>query len=106
MKEEWGCNKPTENPVWVDDEDEYFTCPFKFYINCPSARDFLKRYDDLKDGIVAPLPYDKTLAKFLEAVSFFNGEYCRFLKDKQPASNTASLEAFMNKDKPSDQEKD
>lgn len=28
----WGCDEPTQVPVWVDEEEdcEYYTCPFKF----------------------------------------------------------------------------
>jgi hypothetical protein len=82
-KEQWGCEKPAQVPIYEDEQDAFYNCPWRFV--SASTIDFLQRYNDLKNGIVAALPYNQTLNRFLEAVHYFDGEYekARKMKDER-----------------------
>ena len=84
-----GCEVAAQQAIYEDDEDSFFTCPFKFI--SPSVADFLSRYDALKDGWTRGLPYDKTLNKFLEAIRCFEGYLAKFKSDKEPQNDFSAF---------------
>jgi hypothetical protein len=89
-KEQWGCEKPTEQPIWSDDVDDFYNCPFRFIASC--TFDFIERYDAIKTGMCTGLPYDKTINRFLVAVKIYENYFNRFYdeKNKQPQRTSSS----------------
>jgi hypothetical protein len=74
------CEKISEEPVWSDENDDFYNCPFRFILD--NTNDFLSRYDAIKQGWTLPLPYDKTLSRFIEASKYYEQQYSKFLEQK------------------------
>lgn len=89
-KEQWGCEKAAEYPIWSDEDGDFYNCLVRFIT--PSTYDFLSRYDAIKNGWAVGLPFDNTLNRFVEAVNIFEHHLAKFEAEKQPeASNDLSV---------------
>lgn len=80
IKEQRGCDKPTQIPVWVIDEYKFFICPFKWV--SPQISFWYKKYSLIKNNICLPLNYDFCNPKFIEAIDIYEYYLHQFTKDK------------------------
>jgi hypothetical protein len=82
IKENLGCESPTQTPAaWLDENEEWFNCPIRF-IN-KSTLDFIEKYDAYRNKMATPPDFDKQSARFNIAVKYFESELSRFIEMKQ-----------------------
>ena len=79
-KEQLACEKISAEPIWSDENDDFYNCPFHFISY--STFDLLSRYDAIKQGWALPLSYDKTLNRFVEAIEYYEKQYNKFYNQK------------------------
>lgn len=81
LKKDWGCEEPTHDAVWVDDEDEdeFHTCPIRFIPG--NVFGWFREYTYAKDFPGAALPYHRRSARWIEAYETYNAAYGRYLKE-------------------------
>jgi len=91
LKEKLGCETPTQEAVWEDEDDVFFNCPIRFITENVWA--FIKKYDAIKNGICRPKEYEQTAARFIQAANFFEKEILRFTKAKEPKDH-GSMNVF------------
>ena len=99
LKNDWGCDTPTQSAVWVDDEgNEYFNCPLVFIpLN---VQVWFEEYSYQKEFGGAP-PYRKQSKKFIEAMRIYDTALITYrdLAPKPKASQDLSaLISKRNKD--------
>jgi hypothetical protein len=79
-KENLGCEVPTKESIWEDEDDAFYSCPFQFIAPC--IFDFIERYDSIKSGLCSTLPFDSTPNRFLKAARIYESYYRRFYEEK------------------------
>ena len=78
LREQRGCEVPTQQPVWEDGEDQYFSCPLLWITD-----EIIAWYDEVVySKEFGGLPYDRQSNRFVEAYLFYQSEMSRFTKEK------------------------
>ncbi len=76
-----GCEQPTQTPVWVADEYEFYICPIQWIT--PQITTWSRKYRYIKDNICNSINYDNSNPKFLEAIEIYEKYLHEFREDKQ-----------------------
>ena len=80
IKKQRGCESPTQMPVWVIDDYEFFICPLSFLSY--QILTWYKKYKLIKDGICKPVNYNNSSPKFLDAINIYDHYYNKFRNEK------------------------
>jgi len=80
IKEQRGCEQPTQMPVWVIDEYSFFICPLSFI--SPQIKSWYNKYNQIKKGICQKLNFNSTNPKFFEAIDFYTYYLDKCKQDK------------------------
>ena len=71
-KKIWGCEEPASSAAWVDGENQFYSCPFKFIPEVVFM--WFEEYQYSKTFKTAP-DYSLQSAKFCHAMSIYENEY-------------------------------
>jgi hypothetical protein len=78
LKEQRGCETPTQQVVWEDDEDVFYSCPILWI-----TPEIISWYDEVAySKEFGGTPYPDQSNRFVEAWLFYNSEMNRFTKLK------------------------
>lgn len=78
LKEQRGCEKPTQQPVWEDEDDVYYSCPILWI-----TQEIIDWYDEMAySKEFGGAAYTDQSNRFVEAWLFYNSEMGRFSKAK------------------------
>ena len=86
-KEYWGCDIPTQIPVWEDEEDVFYNCPLQFIPN--TVWDWAEEYGYNKSMPGTAHPFAKQSAKYLEFLHYYNIQMSRLRKKEDGEGNSA-----------------
>lgn len=84
VREMYGCEKPTQVPVWVVDDNKdgigFYNCPVKFLTD--KMYSWYNEYKLLKEGLVSPDKYYEKQARWFDAVKCYQ-EFCNVFTEQQ-----------------------
>jgi hypothetical protein len=82
IKENLGCDQPTQTPArWLDEDEEWYNCPMRFIPS--SVVSFILEYDSYKDKWSTPPRYGDFGAKFLQAKIYLENCLNKYTAMKQ-----------------------
>jgi hypothetical protein len=82
VKDNLGCEKPTQVPArWFEDDEEWFNCPMQFIPR--SCYEFVEKYDAYKGQIASPPDFENQAAKFNAGVKAYEYYLGKFMAQKQ-----------------------
>lgn len=76
----FGCENPTQAPVWEFDDFEFYNCPISFIT--PEITEWFLEYKYVKAGIVQALRYEERQARWYDAVELYEGYLEAFMTAK------------------------
>lgn len=78
LKEQRGCERPTQQPVWEDEDDIYYSCPINWITD-----EIGQWWDEVVySREFGGMSYDQQSNRFVEAYLFYSAEFNRFSKLK------------------------
>jgi len=97
--EEWGCEEPTYNAAWVDDEteDEYHTCPLRFISR--NVYGWYREYSYNKELPGTAVQFGSRPARWIDAMEVYSSALNGFIRERQEsARSTGAGPSNMNGD--------
>ena len=74
-----GCDEPTQEPVWDDGEDKFFSCPILFI--SPTVCRWYEEYAYAKE-LGTNIDFEDRPAVWLDAMRIYNNEYTKCVEEK------------------------
>lgn len=81
LKEVWGCEEPTSVACWGDDEDQYYSCPFKFIPE--SILEWYQEYCYIKEFQGTALPFYEQGEKWIMVSNIYSRFYNAYIDEIQ-----------------------
>jgi len=102
-KKEWGCDEPSQVAVWVDGEDEYYSCPYKFVSE--NVKYWYAKFSYCQRFPGTAPTYEEASPRFIEAICVYEAACVEFQellhprKDKTADNLQVLRQSFMNRKK-------